>query len=165
MIKFLSFKSKAFISLYSLDSFKRTAQRKISILQQYIIVSNNAKFYYISNSLHREEKNRNNLVLPAYTNLLVSKTIYYKNNKQHREDKDKNGYSLPAIEYKYYEIIYMKNGKKHRDLEDKDCHGNTLPAYYHVDQFDNIYEEWCYKGKLYYVDKNKNDFFNQYAII
>jgi len=115
--KFLAFKTKGFISILSINISKRTLQRKSSIIQTYIFKG----FYtmhFIHNLLHREEKDCNNLILPAIvSDDLQRHKTWYKNGKIHRDkiivyENSTNFiiYDLPAYIYRNT-VEWYRHGK------------------------------------------------------
>ena len=128
MLQFLPFKSKSFISVYSLVNEKRRVQRNASILQTIKENKRYSEYKYIIwtvyNKSHREEK-EDGLTLPAviYTE---GTQQWFRNGQCHRDDLDENGKTLPAI-ISSSRKCWFKNGQYHRSDRDED--NRLLPAY------------------------------------
>jgi len=152
-IKFLTFKSKAFISLLCLNSLNRSWQRKLSKEQTYI--SDRIKYVIDKNYIHSECKDINGLTVPAVETIFGGE--WWKNGMRHRDDKDSNNQILPAVVMSYIEE-WWKNGMRHRD--DKNKHGLTLPAV-----ITKNCKEWWVNNKLHRDDKAEYDSLCNYSSI
>jgi len=121
MLSFTPFKSKSFISISSLVVSTKQ-KRYISVLQTTrkdvyyrvqhkihreerenrkilsAVTYNDCKQWYKNGERHRDDRDENGRVLPAY---IESNRIqaWWKNNKLHRDERDEKGRLLPTVIY------------------------------------------------------------------
>jgi len=135
MINELAYQSEKFNSLKSINNdLKQILSIAYSVLENGHTLPASIHSYgswrewYKNGKLHRDDKDNNNLILPAHisTNLSYKKE-WYINGEMKRTERDEDGYLLPTTEAgdgdKYWQ---NKNRKYHRDEKDKN--GHTLPA-------------------------------------
>ena len=105
----------------------------------------------MNGKLHREEKDKNGLVLPAaiYAN---GTRKWYQNGKLHRECKDENRLVLPAMIYANGTRWWYRNGKMHRECKDEN--GLVLPAVI----YDSGTRKWYQNGEFHRECKDENGF-------
>jgi len=118
MLSFTRFKSKEFTFLISLYSDKIKNRRHLSQLQTKVITFINCVKYTIHERRHREERDENGRVLPAYIKNDGEK-CWCKNNKMHRDERNEHRI-LPAYIRYDGNREWWKNGKLDTDDFDEE---------------------------------------------